>query len=394
LKTTREHCDEGRHDRPAACFLEDVGSAVMVIDAEGAILDANRAAAISIGVPADELRGLSLKDPVWWPGPCYLEDGRPMSRRDLPALIALGENRRVDDVVFGVDVGGAGRIVWLLCGAVPVPGPDGRPACVVVTMTDITRQKRAEDLLTRVADQLHGVVHALPDLYFHLDADGRVVDYHIGSGFDAQVVPEDFVGRKPESFLPRHVARSLRKARAKACLSGATETFAAAIEVSGERHHYEFRCVALADRETVVLVRDITEHRRQEDAVRRSASWYRTIFERASVGIFIYDDDLTIVECNPAFERLTGAPREYFIGLSIRDLDDQRLVPALETALTGESAVYEGPYMPTAVGNGGLIDLSAQPLFDDAGHLVGGMAILASIREPSAIAHGIVRPAR
>jgi len=47
--------------------------------------------------------------------------------------------------------------------------------------------------------------------------------------------------------------------------------------------------VALPDGAAVVLVRDMTEQRQAEQELARSERLYRSFFERASVGIFIFD---------------------------------------------------------------------------------------------------------
>lgn len=374
MTDTHSHCGDDRVRRPEFCFLDYVAGAVLVIDTDGVVVDANRQAASLSSVTVDELIGRRLTDPSWWPGPCVREDGSPLQATDLPAMRALATGEAVDDV-FGVLLPPDGEPFWLLLSCRPVTDDDGSARSCVVTMTDVTAQKRAETMLTSVAAQLHGVLHALPDLFFHLDPDGVVMDYHIGAGFDGVTIPEDYLGRTARDLLPSALVPKARAARARCQLSGQVEGFEGIMELGAEMRDLEFRYAALPERETVLLVRDITERRRAEVVLRDSEARYRGMFVNSRIGMFAFDRGLHIVECNARFSEQAGMPQEYFAGLDLRSLDDQRFVAALREALGGELGTYEGDYAPTAGGRGGRVTLVAWPVIGLDG-VEGGIAAL------------------
>jgi len=117
------------------------------------------------------------------------------------------------------------------------------------------------------------------------------------------------------------------------------------------------------------------------EAFRESEERYRTLFEQAPFGVFLYDRALRITECNAAFVKVLGAPYEQLIGLDLRRLKDQRVVPAIEGVLDGEPSSYEGPYEATISGWTVHVHLRCSPLRDGEGDVVGGIGIVEDITE-------------
>lgn len=117
------------------------------------------------------------------------------------------------------------------------------------------------------------------------------------------------------------------------------------------------------------------------EALRESEERYRTLFEQAPFGVFLYDRALRITECNAAFVKLLGATYEELIGLDIRKLRDQRVVPAVERVLEGDPSSYEGPYQATLSGWTVMIQLRCTPLRDGDGEVVGGLGVVEDVTE-------------
>jgi two-component system, cell cycle sensor histidine kinase and response regulator CckA len=117
------------------------------------------------------------------------------------------------------------------------------------------------------------------------------------------------------------------------------------------------------------------------DALRESEERYRTLFEQAPFGVFIYDRALRITECNAAFVKVLGAPYERLIGLELLRLRDQRVVPAIEKVFDGEPSAYEGPYEAMISGWTVIVHLRCSPLRDADGDIVGGIGIVEDVTE-------------
>ncbi len=119
----------------------------------------------------------------------------------------------------------------------------------------------------------------------------------------------------------------------------------------------------------------------QAEALRESEERYRTLFEQTPIGVFIFDKDLIITHTNNRHAEIVQSSRDKIIGLDIRKLKDQTFTPILETALEGETSSQEGFYQATTGTANVYLLVSAAPLRDADGNIVGGMCVVEDISE-------------
>lgn len=117
---------------------------VVVIDAEGVVRTGNASAERILGLPSEELTGRSLHDGSWR---TIHEDGTPFLPQDFPAAITLRTGEPCASVVMGV-YRPDGRLRWIDINSRPLPEGDDGPSAVVVSFSDVTERKRAEERLT------------------------------------------------------------------------------------------------------------------------------------------------------------------------------------------------------------------------------------------------------
>ena len=111
---------------------------------------------------------------------------------------------------------------------------------------------------------------------------------------------------------------------------------------------YDVRCSDLSSRagETmgaVIVLRDVSERRLAERALRASEERYRTVIEQAFDGVWLADQDSTIVDVNPGACSMLGYTREELIGRRATELSSRRPTATLRgrRAAPGEAGGWQ-----------------------------------------------------
>ncbi|BBI99948.1 hypothetical protein FGKAn22_16410 [Ferrigenium kumadai] len=131
-------------------------------------------------------------------------------------------------------------------------------------------------------------------------------------------------------------------------------------------------------RENIVLHLEASE---REETVRISEERYRLLLKHSPVGIIHYDTNLVITYCNDRFASIMHNSAERLIGLDMKSLRDQSVMPALKKALEGEIGYYEGHYTATLSDTDGWFAMTCATSRDAAGQIAGGVAILQDVTE-------------
>src|SRR6266478_3056475 len=112
------------------------------------------------------------------------------------------------------------------------------------------------------------------------------------------------------------LARQLRRHQLAGAIPPALGAFINAIDEAYKNFDADR---VLADRSLEICSRELVERRREvEEALRRTESDYRSIFENATSGIFQTTPDGRYLKCNPALAHLYGyeSPQELIHGVS------------------------------------------------------------------------------
>jgi len=83
----------------------------------------------------------------------------------------------------------------------------------------------------------------------------------------------------------------------------------------------------------------------RETILKVSEERYRHIFDNAPLGIFHYDSDSIIVDCNDAFAEMLGAPKDKLINFNmLEEVKERRMIKAIQDSLTIGHGYFEGNY--------------------------------------------------
>ena len=125
--------------------------------------------------------------------------------------------------------------------------------------------------------------------------------------------------------------------------------------------------------------RDLGNLKKAEDALYESERKFRSIFEYAPLGILHFDHNGVITACNDNFVKIIGSSKKSLIGLHMPKLPDKRIVEAVEKALHGETASFEGDYHSTTAQKVTPVKVVFSPVLSKSGAVTGGIGIVEDI---------------
>ncbi|WP_437878790.1 ATP-binding protein [Sorangium sp. So ce513] len=123
--------------------------------------------------------------------------------------------------------------------------------------------------LARAERELRALFRAIPDLCFRLDGELRIADCNEPRLCELGVAPEAVVGKRMAEVLPGELGERMERASVEARQGGAVVALEHALATAGGERHVEARVVPFLDGHALVLLRDITERRRTEEALRQ-----------------------------------------------------------------------------------------------------------------------------
>ena len=283
-----------------------------MMDAEGRLTFMNPAAELILGWKQAELLGHVLHNKLHYLRP----DGRPFPIEEcqLSNVLKSCETIREREDVW-IHQGGQFISVSYTCAPII---SDGRVVSAVVSFQDITERKRAEESLRESEEQFR--------LLFENSRDAIVIADDAGNYLQINESACELLGYPREQLLRMNVSdlQTTNSPAAAILYQVYTRTGNETGEFSfvrpdGEQRVAQFTASSFAPGLHLSILRDITERKLAEQALRESEDRYRDLVENSHELICTHDLEGRILSVNPWALQILGYEQRSLVGMNIRD---------------------------------------------------------------------------
>ncbi|MBI3966169.1 MAG: PAS domain S-box protein, partial [Chloroflexi bacterium] len=219
-----------------------------------------------------------------------------------------------------------GQLIEVSVSLSPIYSAKGQLVGVSTIARDMSERTRAERVLRESEAKLRSVWEAAADAMAVSDAEGIVVDANPAYYALYGLTPEQVIGHHFAQMFPLD-RRALAIAQHAAVFAGAPGqgTFESTVRrADGTEGWVQSRASLLvADGRPAAklcVIRDMTEQRRAEAALRGSESRFRSLIEQSSDAIALSDVNGVLTFVSPATTRILGYSVEQLVGTHINEL--------------------------------------------------------------------------
>ena len=209
---------------------------------------------------------------------------------------------------------------WILdWGGVVEWDDEGKPARASGIHRDVTQEHLALDALRESEERHRMVVQSMNDLIFVFDKNDMYNQYYVSDEKLLYVPPELFIGKHISEVLPPHIAELFHKQFNTVRSTKKPQICDYSLTIKGKEFWFSASLNLHEDGESIVtVIRDITQRKITEQALRESEDRYRVLVESSPYGIVVHSAG-KLLFANPAALRITGLK-------SIKDFDDKSVL--------------------------------------------------------------------
>jgi len=273
---------------------------IVVLDEDAKVVEVNQRFADMLGYTLEEVHELHTWD--WdraFPPEEILEMGRNVDEKGLHLET---KHTRKDGSVIDVDISISGIMY-------------GGQKLILCIDRDITERKQAEKALKDSEESYRELADSITDVFFAMDENLRYTYWNRASEVLTGIRTDHAIGKSIQEVFPDEPwRRRAEEMYHKVLKTQQLQTFVNEYDIDGR--HYILEINAYPSRGGVsVFVKDITDRKQTEEALRESEEKYRKMFEEALDAIFIGDAETgMLLDCNSAACELVARERSKLIG--------------------------------------------------------------------------------
>src|SRR5665647_1986018 len=334
-------------------------------DTHNSFIRVNRQVCTDLGLTENEITGHAAEEIFPSFAQKYFNDDLEVFNSGIPKL----------EIIEQVNTS-TGELKWVHTDKFPVFGNNDELVGLVAFTQDITERKRSEDALLKSEAQLRTLVQTIPDLIWLKDNGGVYLQCNTMFERFFGAKETDIMGKTDYDFIDKDLADFFRDHDRKAMAAGkptANEEWITFADDGHSAYLDTIKAPLYDSLGTLIGVmgigRDISEHKKAEDALKASEEKYRTIFENVQDVFYQINLSGIINEISPSIKNFTGLSREEIIGTSVYNLynkPEDRVLFLDAIMKNGKIRDYEIEFK-TKTGKIKSVSVNASIIFDTEG---------------------------
>ena len=169
----------------------------------------------------------------------------------------------------------------------------------------VARERMIETL--RASESVNqAFLDAVPDMMLRISQDGTILGYMPAKDFPPVMPPDEFLGKKLHEVIPPDLAQQTMHAVRQTLHDGDVQGFEYQLPGGDQIRDYESRYAASGGGAVLAIIRDITERKQAEEALRSERDFAESLIETAQVIVLVLDTEGRVVRINPYMEEISG----------------------------------------------------------------------------------------
>ncbi len=241
-------------------------------------------------------------------------DDLPMVERTVLGAVAQRQPFSIEYRLLHRD----GGIRWVYEKGQGVFSADGKLLCLDGAIFDITDRKRTEEALLESEERSRSIVQSTSDAIILMDIEGRVAFWNSGAEQTFGYTADEMVGQSMTRIIPDRFREAHQRGVQRVAVTGRLTVQATMFELAGLRKDgtefpLEFSLAAWTAKSKLFItgiIRDISERKQAELALRESEARYRRLIESLPAAVYTCDAQGYITLYNQAAVVLWGREPE------------------------------------------------------------------------------------
>ena len=185
---------------------------------------------------------------------------------------------------------------------------------------DISDRKQTEEALHKSEETNRALLQAIPDLLIRMHRDGTYLNVRSGSDIQIFAPEATYDGANIKNVLPPDLTKLRMHYAHLALATRQVQTYEQQITVGGKVCYEEVRIAPCSQDEVLTIVRDVSDRKQTEAALRQSEEKFSNLFQHSSDSILLHDLFGNILDANSKAIKQLGYTKTELLSLTIAEL--------------------------------------------------------------------------